>query len=254
MAAEQYCGHMDEYTHTLRVALVDAYPSYVASILVSRRIEVTEVVADSIVEGAHVLDALMTTLEITPPPLQRHSPLELFREALRPVTRALSTVGAPEVARDPEQSALLPWDRFALSPASTAAIGPQVHEAHLAWGVAKAAALGALAGRSIPERPLLWYVCRDDDTVDVVASGERSGYRMLPAPQWDRPVAVLLDLGVDGAMDLLNLASNDGHRVMVYDDEMDDIRTPGLRAAGAWKTSTRDDVLHRLGSILPVLG
>ena len=245
---------MNEYTHTLRIALVDSYPNYVASVLVSRRIEVNEVLADSIVEGAQVLDGLMATLEATPPPLQRHSPLELFREALRPVTKALSTVGAPEVPRDPEQTALLPWDRFALSPASTSAIGPQVHKAHLAWGVAKAATLGALAERSNPERPLLWFVCRVDDTKAVVASGERSGYRMLPAPQWDRPVAVLLDLGVDGAMDLLALAVTDGHRVVVYDNEVDDIRSPGLRAAGAWKISTRDDVLHRLGSILPVLG
>lgn len=253
-SAMQYRQIMDEYTNALRTAMVEAYPTYVAALLVNRRIEMSDVIADSIVEGTQVLDGLMTTLEQTPPSLQRHSPLELFREALRPVTKALSTVGASEVTRDPEQMALLPWDRFALSPASTSSISPAVHEAHLEWGVAKAAALGALGERSEPERPLLWFVCRDSDTEFVVMAGERAGYRMLPAPQWDRPVAVLIDMGVDDSIELLGLAVNDQHRVLAYDDVVDDIRATGLRAAGAWKVTSRDDVLHRLGTILPVLG
>jgi hypothetical protein len=254
MSATQYRAIVDAYTHALRSAMVEAYPTYVASLLVARHIDMTDVIADSIVEGAQVLDALMTSLEQTPASLQRHSPLELFREALRPVTKALSTVGAPEVARDPEQSALLPWDKFGLSPASTAAISDEVQSAHLEWGVAKAAALGAIGDRTAPERPLLWFVCRDSDTKSLVREGERVGYRLLPAPQWDRPVAVLLDLGVTDANELLRLAINDGHRVVCYDDVVDDIREAGLRAAGVWKVTSRDDVLHRLGTILPILG
>jgi hypothetical protein len=252
-SALQYRLIMDEYTHALRLTMVEAYPTYVASLLVARGVEMTDVVADSIVEGAHVLDGLLTTLEQTPPSLQRHSPLELFRESLRPVTKALSTVGAREVVRDPEQSTLLPWDTFGLSPASTSAISDEVHAAHLEWGLAKAAALGTLVERKAPERPLLWFVCRDSDTEALLREGERVGYRMLPAPQWDRPVAVLIDMGVDDSTDLLGLAVNDGHRVVVYDDAVDDIRAIGFRAAGAWKVSSRDDVMHRLGTIRPVL-
>lgn len=251
---QQYRGPVEEYTHALRVAMVEAYPTYVASLLVFRRVAMTDVIADSIVEGTHVLDGLMATLETTPAALQRHSPLQLFREALRPVTKALSREGQAEVSRDPEQTALLPWDRYALAPASTSAIGEEVHEAHLAWGVVKAASLGATGERTAPQRPLVWFVCREGDSESVVAEGMRAGYRMLPAPQWDRPVAVLIDLAVDDAMELLGLAIHDDHRVVVYDDVIDDLRQPGLRAAGAWKIASRDDVLHRLGTILPVLG
>jgi hypothetical protein len=254
MSALQYREIVDEYAHALRLAMVDAYPAYVASVLVSRRVEMTEVIADSIVEGAHVLDGLLATLEQTPPSLQRHSPLELFRESLRPVTKALTTAGTPEVVRDPEQTALLPWDRFALSPASTSSIGPDVHQAHLEWGVAKAAELGAHGQRSAPERPLLWFVCREADHEALTDAVERIGYRMLPAPQWDRPVAVLLDMAVDDAINLLGLAVTDGHRAIAYHDDLTDIRAAGLLAAGAWKVASRDDVLHRLGTILPVLG
>lgn len=253
-STRQYRWSVDEYTHALRVAMVDAYPTYVASILVTRHVQMTDVIADSIVEGTHVLDALMATLEETPAPLQRHSPLELFREALRPVTKALAVEHVPVAVRDPEQTALLPWDLFGLAPASTSAIGDAVHEAHLAWGVAKAASLGAIGRPATPQRPLVWFVCREGDTEAVVAEGERVGYRMLPAPQWDRPVAVLIDLDVEDSMELLGLAVHDDHRVVVYDDAITDLRQPGLRAAGVWKIASRDDVLHRLGTILPVLG
>lgn len=249
---------MDGYTHELRTVMVESYPVYVATVLVSRGIEVSDLIADSIVEGAQVLDALFVTLERTSPELQRHSPLELFREALRPVTRVLTALGLPEVARDPEMQTLLPWDKFALSPASTAVIGPDVHQAHLAWGVAKASALGGLVkGPDTdqgPQRPLLWFVCRDGDTDAIVSAGERNGYRLLPAPQWDRPVAVLLDLAVDDATELLGLALHDDHRLIAYDDDIDDVWAVGLRASGVWKVASRDDVLHRLGTILPALG
>ncbi len=245
---------MEQYSDALRIAFVEAYPRYVAGVLAARGIRVDDVIADAIIEGAQVLDGLLTTLGSTPPDQQRQSPLELFRESLRPVVRALDTVGVAEVPRDPAQQALIPWDRFALTPASAMAIGTGAHDAHIAWGVAKTAALGQAIEMSERERPLLWFAAREGDAAGVVAAGERAGYDVRQAPQWDWPVAVLIDLAVHNSDELIDLALGDGHRIVAYDDVVEDLRELGLKAAGVWKVASRDDVLHRLGTILPVLG
>jgi hypothetical protein len=134
------------------------------------------------------------------------------------------------------------------------AIGDEAHDAHLAWGVAKTAALGEAFDRSEPGRPLLWFAAREGDAADVVSAGERAGYDVREAPQWDWPVAVLIDLAVHDSEELIDLALGDGHRIVAYDDAVEDLREVGLKAAGVWKVVSRDDVLQRLGTILPVLG
>ena len=129
---------MDDQPMSLRTALVAAYPPYVAGWAQSHGVEVDDVVADAVVEGTSVLDGLLSTFEATPPEDQRQSPLELFREALRPVDRALRTLGIP-FPRDGGAIRLATWDDYGLSPGSSQVLGPEAHEAHLRWGVQRVA-------------------------------------------------------------------------------------------------------------------
>ena len=79
----------------LHAAFCEAYPLYVARTLVGSGVEVVDVIADAIVEGTMILGDSLSALEAAKPADQRSSPLELFRQALRPVDAALATIGVP---------------------------------------------------------------------------------------------------------------------------------------------------------------
>lgn len=72
---------------------------------------------------------------------QARGPLEVFQEAMRFPTEALSSAGVTPVRRDPAAESALPGDLYDLAPASSQTIGEEVWRAHLAWGAAKAAAI-----------------------------------------------------------------------------------------------------------------
>lgn len=72
---------------------------------------------------------------------QRRSPLELFQEACAAPNSALADMRVEPPARDATTVNALPGDVYDLAPASSADLGEEVWQAHLAWGVAKAATL-----------------------------------------------------------------------------------------------------------------
>lgn len=65
-------------------------------------------------------------------------PLALIRRAVAFPTAVLAEAEVPEVARDDAAEAMFPDDRYNLVPASFAPLGPEVSEAGLRWGAAKA--------------------------------------------------------------------------------------------------------------------
>lgn len=210
----------------LRSALVEAYPGYVAGVLTSRGIAVDEVVADAIVEGTAVLDGLLASLDATPTLEQRTSPLELFREALRPVDRALALVGAPEATDVRGDQAA--WDRYGLAPGSSQVLGDRAHEAHLAWGVRKAAAMAPLVTR--PRAVLMTTADRHGELVPAV---EELGY-VVPTREGEPVAAALIDVGLGGiAHEAIRRWATSGAYVVAFGDEIDDLSTDGLRALGA---------------------
>lgn len=245
---------MDTPSEDIRAAFVAAYPLYVASLLTSRGIEVDETIADSVIEGASVLDGLLTSLLDAEPGEQAQSPLELFREALRPVSRAMDTNGVPPVRRDPGKKLAVPWDHHDLSPVSPRALGDGAHEAHLRWGVAKAAAMGAVPLRNAPSRPVVWIHAASADSAILRSVVGGLGYDGSEHLGDDRPVFALIDLDTDDSDDALRLARERQLRMVVFAHEIDDLRAAGLAAAGAWKVASRDDVVHRLGTLVPVIG
>lgn len=236
----------------IRAAFVEAYPPYVAGCLSRRGIDMDPVVADAVVEGAAVLDGLLTTLARTPPEEQRQSPLELFRESLRPVSRALDTLGVDPPTGRRGASPVPVWDHHGLSPASPGSLGARAHEAHLRWGVMKAAALGATPEPQPVERPVVVVLSPDVDAIRPVVTG--AGYSVETVSGDRRPVVVLIDAALDGFDEEIRTAIESGARVIAFGDGIDDIREAGLRAVGVWKIASRDDVMHRLGTLIPLLG
>jgi hypothetical protein len=207
----------------LRKAFVEAYPSYVARVLHERGIPLDEVVADAIVEGAAVLDGLLTTLEGADAFAQRHSPLELFREALRPVDHALAVTGVepPSGVAAPRMA---PWDRFGLSPGSSQVLGAEAHEAHLAWALTKA----RIVAPSV-NRPGAAVIARDPVRTALADAVEGCGYRIVPS---EEASIVVVDAGAPDARDVIATGPTRGRHIIVV-GSVDDLTEPGLRALGA---------------------
>jgi hypothetical protein len=69
---------------------------------------------------------------------QRSTPLQLLRRGTTPVNRLLADSGAVPPVRDEVVRRLDPDDVYDLGPAAYADLGPEVAEAGLVWGAAKA--------------------------------------------------------------------------------------------------------------------
>ena len=69
---------------------------------------------------------------------QRGTPLTILRAAHGPLTELLRVHRVVELRRDPADVAAQPDDVFAIAPRSFSDLGPDVHDAGIRWGVAKA--------------------------------------------------------------------------------------------------------------------
>lgn len=87
--------------------------------------------------AAEVMPPLRTLLALDVD-RQRQGPLAVVRRAVRPLTEVLRAAGVPPVPRDDQQRALFPGDEYDLVPARFSDLGPEVGEAGIAWGAAKA--------------------------------------------------------------------------------------------------------------------
>ena len=69
---------------------------------------------------------------------QRTTPLAVLRAAFRYPTAVLAAAGIEPVRRDPFDVRMSPDDLYSLAPATWSDFGPEVGEAGLVWGAAKA--------------------------------------------------------------------------------------------------------------------
>lgn len=86
---------------------------------------------------AEIGSALRSLLELDVDE-QPTGPLDVLRRLVPYPTEVLAAAGVPEVERDDHAVAVFPDDRYDLVPAAFADFGPEVHEAGLRWGAAKA--------------------------------------------------------------------------------------------------------------------
>lgn len=236
---------MPEEPSQLRLALVEVYPVYVAAVLHERGIDVDEVVADAIIEGSQVLDGLLTTLDRTPFSDQRTSPLECFREALRPVGRALDIQGVePSTGGQPSS---LVWDHHGLAPGSSQVLGQRAHDEHMRWAITKAMALGPMV-----RGPGISVVARQEDAERIAEQADALGYR----PSVDNPSVVVIDTDLDGGREAIaDYALRDGRpsRIIAFSRSVDDLSTMALKALGADMVVPADRLLSHLDQYLPTL-
>ena len=245
MARVRYRSAMIDVPPTLREAFVAAFPIYVATVLTGRGISIEPVIADGIVIGAGVLDGLLASLEATPPALAPHSPLELFREALRPVDRALDVTGAELPAVDSAQRELLPWDRYALSPGSSAQLGADAHAAHLRWGVEKA--------RAHTMNPVAGLRCADVDAPRLLEQFNALGYRVIRLPTHETVSVGVVDLDSGGVDPIVADLATAGSQIVVFGSDPDDIQQSRFKALGATAVVPKHMLLEDLATHIPTL-
>ncbi|MDX1449483.1 MAG: hypothetical protein R3246_10535 [Acidimicrobiia bacterium] len=124
----------------LAEALVFAYRPHVERRLAERGLTID--VSPAIDAGEQWLAEALADLLDRPFSEQSRGPLEVFQEAMRFPTAALSDAGVEPVDRDEVTANALPGDVYDLAPASSRDLGEEVWRAHLLWGARKARALG----------------------------------------------------------------------------------------------------------------
>jgi len=229
----------------VRETFVAAYPEYVAAILAERGVDVDGTVADGIVVGAGVLDGLLASLEAKPTGLATRSPLELFREALRPVDNALAVAGVEPPAIDRGQKHVLPWDRYELSPGSAQQLGPAAYEAHLRWGIEKA--------RAHVGKPTAGLRCRDEDAPRLLEQLDDLGYRVIRLPASEPISVAVMDIESRETDAILSELATAGTPAIVFGDDPDDLEQVRFKALGATAVLPRRMILDDLAEHVPII-
>jgi len=235
-------------TDDLRRTFVEAYPLYVAGLLTKRGIPVDPVIADAVVEGTAVLDALLRALGEMSLPEQRSSPLELFREALRPIDRALELTGVPVGSHGSGARSLAPWDRYGLAPGSSQVLGDAAHEAHMLWGIAKARAMASTL--DITLGPAVGLFCSPRERPVLVAHAEAAGYRTVGLPS-DDAVAMAFVSGDQAGADRVIRVAAANTRVVVYGRSIDDLDRVRYASLGVHTVLGTEQFLANVAKHLP---
>ncbi|MEY2565843.1 MAG: hypothetical protein QOE35_372 [Actinomycetota bacterium] len=132
---------MDQLTETAQ-ALADAVeaalPRWVEDAVVRRAGRALPTAQAAGVQATADVVPRLRALLATDIDSQRTNPLAILREATRYPTEVLRAAGVAPVERDDFQRDRFPDDAYDLVPVSFADLGPEVAEAGIAWGAAKA--------------------------------------------------------------------------------------------------------------------
>ena len=205
---------------------------------------------DAIVEGTAVLDGLLATFEATGLIDQTSSPLELFREALRPIDRALTLVGTSPPQPGSGATRIAPWDRYALSPGSSQVLGKRAQEAHIAWGLGKAQAIARTVDTT--RGPAVGLLCPDSDLDVLVTDAEALHYRTIALPS-DNDISVAVICADEAGADAVVRAMSQRARVIVYGRSIDDLDQIRFGSLGASSVVDTGRLLGRLSEYLPAI-
>lgn len=208
-------------------------------------------VGDAIVEGTAVLNGLLATFEATDLVDQSSSPLELFREALRPIDRALLLLGVPPPRPGSGATRIAPWDGYALSPGSSQVLGQRAQAAHIAWGLGKAQAVAREVDST--QGPVVGLLCPVGDLASLVAEAEALHYRTIVLPT-DTGVSVAVVCADEPDADAVVRSVSQRARVIVYGRSIDDLDELRFAALGASSVVDAGRLFGRLAQYMPVLG
>jgi hypothetical protein len=240
---------MDETARNLVTSMLAVYSTYVEERLDELNIDRPLSFHAVLAEGEAWLRANLADLLTRPFERQRRGPLEVFQEAMRIPTEALTAAGTPVVPRDPGSVAALPGDAYDLAPASSRRLGDDVWEAHLAWGATKAKSF---------QRPrqvgLLSVNLMDRSRVEALV--ERSGAKLVVWAGGNAGAGesklnlALVDLAVPGALIAIEELVRTGVRVIAFGPHVDREALRRARQIGAEQVLARSVFFDKLGELL----
>ncbi|MEA3510309.1 MAG: hypothetical protein U9R51_02635 [Actinomycetota bacterium] len=243
----------------LHSTLVSAFPAYVTGVFAERGYPLNRTTALAIEEATAFLDVELAVVLDQEYREQRRSPLELFRAALEMLAATLTDAAVSPAATEPSTAEI---DTYRLAPGSSSALGPEAHEAHLAWGAAKASAF--LAERSdTPSEPAILLMAADRGEQDALVPLLKSpGMRCMAArnpaavaraiEQW-AVVSAFVDFSHRSVGDAITRLVEANVPTVVYGDDVDDLVETGLRAQGVRAVIARDDFVADPTRFLPRL-
>ena len=254
-------------SETLAAALIVAFPGYVEGRLARFGVLDDPAVIAAAETGCVDLGMALNELNGVPLHDQTHSPLELVRSAMGPITEALRAAGVASPVRDPQAEAIHPEDVYDLYPASPRDFGDEVWQLHVQWGLDKARVVAGMvpapAHRGddvVPVQPSVALFGVDRERREAIAAAVAGlGYQTL---MWRNPAAleaglelrpslVLVDLSHPTAHDAIRAVATAAVRVIAVGDRVDDFATAGVMALGAETAIPSDRVVDRLPRLLP---
>jgi hypothetical protein len=243
----------------LRVAFVAAMPAYVTAVCAERGYPLDRATIEAIDEATAAIDAELEVELDQDFRAQRRSPLEIVRVALASVSRSLSDRGV--AARDPSGRGS-EEDPFGLAPGSSSDLGAEAHEAHLRWGVAKAAAFVGDAAPTLTKPAVVVMASDRAERESLVASIEGRGMSCVAvrnpgaveASLSDRAVMVaIVDLAHRSARDAIDRFVEHGVTTIAYGDAIEDLLETGLRAQGVRHIVDRHRLLADPSGFIPLI-
>lgn len=197
---------------------------------------------------ANHLKSELTELLGQPASVQRRSPLQVFQAAFSEPNRLLAELGTEPPARDPMAVRALPGDLYDLAPVSSSELGEAVWEAHLAWGLAKAAAV------KNPVAVLLTANLMDRSRLEPIFDAH--GLELETADTFDRFEDLLAQSPAQVVIDLTHPASEEAvaasaaFRVVAYGPHVDEDAMARARMLGANDVLTRSSFFRQSGWIV----
>lgn len=254
----------DAATEAVHDAMVRAYPGHVAARVEALGVD-PESVADAIEVGRRWLAVAYREQRELAPAEQRRSPLELFQAACAFPTERLAELGVAPVERDDVAQSALPGDLFDLAPASSQELGDDVWKVHVAWGVARAAAVAGVVPRAgeEPTRHTVGVAVVTSNLMDrtrIVDTAQAAG---LSTIVWRNPGAVeqglttanptvaFVDLEHGAADDIVRVLAGADVRTVAYGPHVDDVAMARARSLGASDVVPRSRLFTKLADWLP---
>ncbi len=232
----------------LVTALTAAFPTYVEQRMQELGLARPERLANAIQEGKAWLCCTLQELLSRPFAEQGRGPLEVFQEAMSFPTDALVASGVEAVSRDAGAVAAIPGDIYDLAPASSRSLGDEVWMAHLAWGAAKAQALGrvGLVSANLMDRAKIEPLVTGSGRMLVVSdgAGARAGF-----PAGEIPDLVLVDLAWPDSIAVVERSVRAGARVVAFGPHVDREALRSALEVGAVEALPRSAFFAKLSEL-----
>ena len=243
----------------LHAAFVSALPGYVTAVFAERGYPLDRSAVEAIERATAVLDAELGSELERPFREQRRSPLEIVRWVLGIPGDALADAGVvPTGASGPLRDA----DPYDIWPGSSSVLGTEAHEAHLRWGVAKAAAFVG-RGETVAAEPVVLVMADGRvDREELMSAVEMLGLRpqvarnpgaVASAIDGGPVVFALVDLAHRSARDAIAQLVEASTPTIVYGDAIDDLVETGLLAQGVREVVDRRRLLADPSAFLPLI-